>query len=85
MSTIHLEIDDRFVQALVAALCEQLGLTLTPGSERAKLSIRGESSQVDALIARQNHLLPMLDDQLMTVAQNFIREHTGFEIRRSPR
>jgi hypothetical protein len=41
MSTIHLEIDDRFVQALVAALCEQLGLTLTPGSERAKLSIRG--------------------------------------------
>jgi hypothetical protein len=29
--------------------------------------------------------LPMLDDQLMTVAQNFIREHTGFEIRRSPR
>ena len=42
----------------MAALCEQLGLTVTQGSERAKFSIRGESSQVDALIARQG--LPSL-------------------------
>jgi hypothetical protein len=83
MSTIHVEVDDRFAQALMAALCEQLGLTVTQGRERAKFSIRGESSQVDALIARQDRLLAMLDDQLMTVAQNFIREHTGLEIRRA--
>ena len=83
MSTVHLEADDRFAQALMAALCEQLGLTVTQGSERAKFSIRGESSQVDALIARQDRLLEMLDDQLMTVAQDFIRKHTGLEIGRA--
>ncbi len=85
MSTVQIEAEDRFAQVLLLALCEQLGLTVARTRGRANFSVRGESSQVDALLARQGRLLEMLDDQLMTVAQDFIREHTGQELRRRAR
>ncbi|MEZ4405262.1 MAG: hypothetical protein R3A52_02045 [Polyangiales bacterium] len=78
-------IEDRFGQVLLSALCAQMGAELSRAKRRATFSVRAEPQVLDELSARLQTLMVQLDERLMTVAEDFLREHTGQQIHRRAR
>lgn len=78
-------IDDRFLQLLLLTVCEQMGVEVVRAKKRATFRVEARDATLDQLAARLQSLSVQLDDQLMDVAERFIREHTGQEVHRRAR
>ena len=78
-------IDDRFLQILLLTVCEQMGVDVVQTKKRATFRVEARDATLDQLAVRLESLSAQLDDQLMDVAERFIREHTGQQIHRRAR
>lgn len=78
-------LDDRFMQLLFIAVCDEMGVDVVRTKKRATFRVEGRDATLDQLGARVQTLLVQLDDQLTDVAEHFIREHTGKQIHRRAR
>jgi hypothetical protein len=82
------KLGDRFLDALLLALCAEMDLTATRSSNRrhASLIVRApEVATQDRLWARFQALMPEYEAKLHAAASAYLREHCGAELRRAPR
>ncbi len=78
-------VDDRFLQVLLLAVSEQMGVSVTKAKRRATFRVQADAAALDQFAARVQILSEQLDDRLMSVAQDFVREHTGRQVQRRAR
>lgn len=78
-------VDDRFLQVLFLVLGEQMGVAVTKAKRRATFRAQADAATLDQFTARVQVLSEQLDDRLMGVVQDFIREHTGRQLQRRAR
>jgi hypothetical protein len=79
-----IETNDRMIYMLVVALCRQQGVEVYRKGSKTSLTayVRSQdAAALDRLEARLNELTPKLDAALSAVLADFVREHTGFELR----
>lgn len=79
--------DDRFLQTLILALCQSMGLVAyrDDGHEATLVVEAPDEATHDRLEQRVGALSVKLDDQLMALTTAFIREHCGIDVSMRPR
>jgi len=81
-------VTDRVARALFAAICRSMNLEPTAASKRpgAPIYVRApDAATHERLWARYRELMPTLDDRVLDVTADFIREHTGIVTPIAPR
>lgn len=80
-------VTDRLARGLFVALCRSMGLEPYVRSKGATAPVYVSAPDVathERLWARYRTLLPELDDKLLTLTSDFIREHCGIEMPPAP-
>lgn len=81
-------VTDRVARALFAAICRSMNLEPTAASKRpgAPIYVRApDAATHERLWARYRELMPALDDRVLAVTADFIRENTGIVTPIAPR
>ena len=82
------EVSDRLARALFAALCRSMNLEpYTRGRKTSSVVyvMAPDAATHEQLWTRYKTLVPELDQQLLGVTANFIRQHCGIDVPIAPR